>query len=87
MGDFDYAAPAELYVAKRRGSRRGSLMRYIRFPTSADAIKYAVESLEISALLSASLVVGDDRYDGQQIRDLYDGKAYPLERGASTHAR
>jgi hypothetical protein len=87
MRDFDYAAPAELYVAKRRGSRRGSLMRYIRFPTSADAIKYAVESLEISALLSASLVVGDDRYDGQQIRDSYDGHTYPLERSTSTHAR
>ena len=64
MGDFDYAASAELYVAKKRGSRRGSLMRYIRFPTSAEAIKYAVESLETAGLLSASLVVGDDRYDG-----------------------
>jgi hypothetical protein len=87
MGDFDYAAPAELFVARKTGSRRGSPMRYIRFPTSAEAIKYAVESLGIAALLSASLVVGDDRYDGPQIRDLYDGNGYPLNRSASTRPR
>ena len=85
MGDFDYAAPAELFVARKRGSSRGSPMRYIRFPTAAEAIKYAVESLKIAALLGAALVVGDDRYDGPQIRDLYDGKRYPLNRSASTH--
>ena len=87
MGDFDYAAPAELFVARKSGSRRGSPMRYIRFPTSAEAIKYAVESLGSAALLSASLVVGDDRYDGRQIRDLYDGKGYPLNRSAGTPPR
>ncbi len=33
-----------------------------RFPTAAEAIKYAVETLENVALLSAALVVGEDRF-------------------------
>jgi len=80
MGNFDYASPAELFIGRTRGSSRGSPMKYLRFPTAAEAIKYAVESLEIAVLLSAALVVGEDRYDGAQIRELYDGERYPLSR-------
>jgi len=43
-------------------------MRYLRFPTSAEAIRYTVETLETAALLSAELVVGEDRYEGAEIR-------------------
>jgi hypothetical protein len=80
MGNFDYTAPAELFVGRRRGSARGSPMWYMRFLTTAEAIKYAVESLETAVLLSAALIVGEDRYDGAQIRELYDGNGYPLTR-------
>jgi len=55
-------------------------MRYLRFPTSAEAIKYAVETLENVALLSAALVVGEDRFEGAEIRALYEGKQFPLSR-------
>ena len=80
MGNFDYAAPAELFIGRTRGSSRGSPMKYLRFPTAAEAIKYAVESLDTAVLLSAALVVGEDRYDGAQIRELYDAARYPLSR-------
>ena len=73
MTDFDYTAPAELFIGKGRGSVGGSHMTYRRFPTSAEAIKYAVETLKADALTSAALVVGEDRYSGAQIRELYDG--------------
>jgi hypothetical protein len=83
MTNFDYEASAELFVGTRRGSSPGSHMKYKRFPTSAEAIKYAVEMLEPIALASAALVVEEDRYGGAQIRELYDGKRYPLSRIAA----
>lgn len=45
-------------------------MKYRRFPTSAEAIKYAVEALETVGLLSAALVVGYVRFEGAEIRAL-----------------
>ena len=80
MADFDYTAPAELFLGKARGSSRGSHMTYRRFPTSAEAIKYAVETLKPISLGSAALVVGEDRYNGEQIRELYAGTRYPFSR-------
>jgi hypothetical protein len=58
-------------------------MTYRRFPTSAEAIKYAVETLQPNSLASAALVVGEDRYEGAQIRELYDGKQYPFTRSTA----
>lgn len=80
MADFDYTSPAELFIGKGRGSSGGSHMTYRRFPTSAEAIKYAVWTLKANSLASAALVVGEDRYSGAQIRDLYDGTKYPFSR-------
>ena len=77
---FDYTAPAELFVGKGRGSSGGSHMTYRRFPTSAEAVEYAVETLSPVSLNSAALVVGEDRYNGEQIRELYAGKQYSLSR-------
>ena len=80
MADFDYNSPAELFVGKGRGSSGGRHMSYRRFPTSAEALKYAVETLKADSLASAALVVGEDRYSGAQIPDLYDGTRYPFSR-------
>ena len=46
VADFDYTSPAELFIGKGRGSSGGSHMTYRRFPTSAEAIKYAVRRLK-----------------------------------------
>jgi hypothetical protein len=80
VADFDYTSPAELFTGKGRGSSGGSHMTYRRFPTSAEAIKYAVETLKADSLASAALVVGEDRYSGAQIRELYDATRYPISR-------
>jgi hypothetical protein len=72
MGDFDYSAPAELFMGKGRGTaRRGRAMTYKRFPTSAEAINYAVGTLDPVELAGA--VVGDERYEGAQIQELHEG--------------
>ena len=76
MNRFDYLAPAELFVGKSRVSARGSPMRYLRFPTSAE-IKYAVKSLETPALLGAALVVGEDRYEGPEFERSMRGSSSP----------
>ena len=39
---FDYCAPAELFMAKRKGGPRQRL-GYRRFVTAAEAIRFAVE--------------------------------------------
>jgi hypothetical protein len=72
MGDFDYTAPAELFVGKGRGTARGRPMPYRRFSTSADAIKYAVAMLDPVAVAGAVLIVGKDRFEGVQIQELYN---------------
>ena len=41
---FDYGAPAELFMGKRKGGPRQPL-RYRRFATAAEAIRFAVEEL------------------------------------------
>ena len=41
---FDYGIPAELFMGKRKGGPRQSL-RYRRFATAAEAIRFAVEEL------------------------------------------
>jgi len=40
---FDYGIPAELFIAKRKGGPQQPL-RYRRFATAAEAIRFAVEA-------------------------------------------
>jgi hypothetical protein len=78
MAVFDYTAPAELFVGRARGTMRGKPITYRRFSTSAEAIQYAVETLQAGG--GTVLVVGEDRYEAEHIRELYDDAAYPLGR-------
>ena len=55
-------------------------MRYRRFDTAAEAIRFAIEELPPPLLVGASLQVEDERFDSDQIRELYQSAAYPLER-------
>jgi hypothetical protein len=73
---FDYAAPAELFLLKRRGSAR---MKYRRFPTAAEAIRFAVEGLPSLQTLGAYMRVGDARFNSEEIRRLYGNTEYPAE--------
>ena len=76
---FDYGAPAELFMAKRKGGPRQRL-RYRRFATAAEAIRFAVEELPA---VRALMQVGDQRFDGDDIQRLYESNDYPLQRRPS----
>ncbi len=77
--DFDYTAAAELFIAKRSGGPRGPL-GYRRFPSAAEAIRFAIEQLPSPRMLGAFMQVGDLRFDADGIRSLYDHRDYPLPR-------
>jgi hypothetical protein len=57
---FDYGVPAELFMAKRKAGARQPL-RYRRFTTAAEAIRFAVEELPAMRSLGAWMQVGDQR--------------------------
>jgi hypothetical protein len=82
MFKLNYRSEAGLYHPVRKASKRGVLAptRYKRFKTTAAAIRFAIEQLPSDLLTGASLEVGDSRYNGHQIRELYDADAYPLKR-------
>jgi hypothetical protein len=55
MPNFDYDAPAELFLAK---PAKGSRTKYRRFETAAEALRYAVENLRTPKAFGAWLEVG-----------------------------
>jgi hypothetical protein len=77
---FDYGIPAELFMGKRKGGPRQPL-RYRRFATAAEAIRFAVEELPAVRALGAWMQVGDQCFDGDDIRRLYE--SYPLQGSGS----
>ena len=76
---FDYCVPAELFVGKHKGARRQRL-GYRRFPSAAEAIRFAVEDFPAVRTLGAWMQVGDERYDSDDIHRLYESGDYPLPR-------
>src|SRR5262244_1608590 len=80
--DIDYGTPAELFMGKRKGGPRQPL-RYRRFATAAEAIRFAVEELPAVRALGAWMQVGDQRFDGDDIQRLYESDDYPLQRRPS----
>jgi len=77
MMKFDYDMPAELFMTKRKGK---SHPRYRRFATAAEAIRFAVEEFPAIRSLGAYMQVGDERFDSDAIRRLYESSDYPLPR-------
>lgn len=79
--NFDYAQAAELYL--NASNQRFNAPRYMRFPSAADAIQYAVEKMPRVLLRSSALEVLDMRFEGRAILDLYTAPAYPLPRASA----
>jgi hypothetical protein len=79
---FDYDTPAELFMAKRKGGARQPL-GYRRFPSAAEAVRFAIEEFPGVRTLGAWMQVGDERFDCDAIQRLYDSKDYPLRRRAA----
>ena len=67
--------------AKAQGGPRE--LRYRRFATAAEAIRFAVEELPAVRTLGAWMQVGDQRFDGDDIQRLYESNDYPLQRRPS----
>jgi hypothetical protein len=53
-------------------------LRYRRFATAAEAIRFAVEKLPAVRALGAWMQVGDERFDGDDIQRLYESDDFPL---------
>ena len=62
---------------------RGQPLRYRRFATAAEAIRFVVEELPAMRALGAWMQVGDERFDGDDIQRLYESDNYPLRRPPS----
>ena len=82
IDEFDYAAPAEVFITAG-GFSRGAPMTYRRFPTAAAAIRFAIEEVPPTLLIRATMEVSENRFDHQAIQTLYSHNAYPLARVAS----
>ena len=79
---LDYGAPAELFPCRiKTGHGR---IKYRRFETAAEAIRFIVEDVPASALRGAYLEVDEARFERHEIQCLYDSAAYPLRRADLT---
>jgi hypothetical protein len=75
---FDYAALAELHPT--RSWKCSGRVTYKRFEIAAEAVRFAMEELPSEFLLGTWLEVGEERFNGPQIRLLYESRDYPLLR-------
>jgi hypothetical protein len=76
---FDYRALAELYPT-RSWKRSAGHVAYKRFEVAAEAIRFAMEELPSEFLLGTCLEVEEERFNGHQIRSLYESCDYPPPR-------
>ena len=79
---FDYTTDAELFSSEF--SRRGRQpLKYRRFVSAAEAIRFAIEDMPAQFLVGTYLDVGNYRLASTEIRRLYASSRYPLARKAA----
>ena len=82
MNTFNYTSEAELFPALgKRGKPKA--VRYRRFATAAEAVRFVIEDMPHGLSLGAVLEVAETRFDSREIRRLYDSPDYPLRRRAA----
>jgi Arc/MetJ-type ribon-helix-helix transcriptional regulator len=77
---FDYTESAELFMPKNGKAGLRQPLSYRRFASAAEAIRFAVEDFPAIQTLRAWMRVGDERFNGDDIRRLYESKSYPWRR-------
>ena len=80
--ELDFGAPAELFPCRIKTGH--GKIKYKRFETAAEAIRFVVEDVPASALRGAYLEVDEARFERHEIQCLYDSVAYPLCRADLT---
>jgi hypothetical protein len=84
LAGFNFDAPAELFPS--RGKYGRTQVRYRRFSTAAEAVRFAVEEVSPAAMLGAYLEVNEARFGHQEIHALYAHPGFPLKRKAARKA-
>lgn len=82
MENFNFSAPADVFVAGRRLGRH-SPVSYRRFSTGAEAVRYAIELLGPDKLAGTVVEADGGRFAANEIRQLYERADYPLPRRLS----
>lgn len=72
MDEADFAAPAEIFVTRRAGSKRGGL-GYHRFDTAEEAIRFAIENFSHLRPEELVMAVDDKRFNLASLRALGRG--------------
>jgi hypothetical protein len=67
--EVDYTAPAELFPCRIKNGH--GQIKYRRFQTVAEAIRFVVEEVSASALRGAYLEVDEARFGRDEIQCLY----------------
>jgi hypothetical protein len=76
---IDLAAPADVFSSKRFGKRQ---VKYKRFDTAAEAIRYAIEEIGEGILPGVVIEVNETRLAADAIRSIYASDGYQLSRMA-----
>jgi hypothetical protein len=77
--DVQLCRSRRLFVPKGKpGARRTT--SYRRFRTAAEAIRFALEEFPTIRTLGAWMRVGDERFDGDDTRRVYENDSYPRRR-------
>ena len=81
MDAKNYTMEASLCFAKNASAKLKALVRR-RFARAAEAIGFVVEDLAPPLLQGCSLEINESYCFGQEIRPLYDDRAFPRRRRA-----
>ena len=78
MADFDYQAPAQLFITT--GTWRNAPIKHHRFASAALAIQFVMEGSNTAPLRGTIMETDEERYELKDIEQLYAAPGYPLGR-------